>query len=243
MVLPHAAPRVTRRGLHSEVVTALGLRIVRGEYREGEVLPRTEELATQLGVSRTVVREGFRVLADKGMLVARQRAGTSVRPRDAWDLMDPDVIHWQRLAGPDIRFFRDLSEVRMAIEVRACRLAARRADPVSLDRMRAALAEMERHVADRDAYIQADLDLHAAILRATHNPLLAQLSQTITEGLVASRGLTVRPDGSMEAALPLHAAVIEAIASGDEERADGAMTRLVSRALGDLEAILGAEPR
>jgi len=223
------------------VVADLGLRIVRGDYAQGQILPSGDELAAQLGVSRTVVREGFRVLAEKGLVVARQRAGTRVRPRADWNLVDPDVIRWQRQAGPDLQFFRDLSEVRLTVEVQASRLAARRAGPGEIERMRGLLQEMELALADRDAYIRADLELHATILRATHNALLAQLSHTISEGLVASRDLTVRTDGSMEGALALHADVIEAIAAGDEVRAAAVMTRLVERAMGDIESILGRQ--
>lgn len=67
----------------------LGRRIVRGDYRPGDVLPRSDELATELGVSRTVVREALRVLTDKGLIVARQRTGTRVRRREEWNLVDP----------------------------------------------------------------------------------------------------------------------------------------------------------
>lgn len=84
------SPRVRRSGLHSAVVADLGLRIVRGDYAQGQVLPRADELAAELGVSRTVVREGFLGPAhQKGLVIARQRAGTRVRPRTEWNLVDP----------------------------------------------------------------------------------------------------------------------------------------------------------
>lgn len=98
----HYPPRLRRRGLHSVVVSTLGLGIVRGDHPAGSILPRSEELAVQLGVSRTVVREGIRALAEKGLLVSRQRAGARVRPREDRDLVDPDVIGWLRQAGPDL---------------------------------------------------------------------------------------------------------------------------------------------
>ena len=127
------------------------------------------------------------------------------------------------------------------IEVQASRLASHRASPDEIDRMRDLLAEMGRQLGDREAYIRADLELHATILRATHNALLAQLSYTISEGLMASRDLTVRSDGSMEAALALHAAVIAAIAAGDADRAQAVMSSLVDRALDDIRTILGGQ--
>jgi DNA-binding FadR family transcriptional regulator len=233
------APRVRRRGIHSDVVTELGLRIVRGDDRPGDVLPRADELAAELGVSRTVVREALRVLTEKGLVEARQRTGTRVRDRDQWNLVDPELIAWQRQAGPDLQFFRDLSDVRIAIEGTAARLAAERATPAEITRMRQLFGEMEREIGDAQRYAQADLELHATILRATHNALLAQLSHTISEGLVASREVTVRSPGASVASMPLHSDVVEAIASRDPDRAAELMAQLVGRALSDIEVILG----
>jgi len=232
-------PRVRRRGLHSDVVTELGLRIVRGDYQPGDVLPRAEELAAELGVSRTVIRETLRVLTEKGLVVSRQRTGTRVRSRDSWNLVDPELIGWQRRAGPDLQFFRDVSEVRVAIESAAAGHAAVRATQEEIARMRELFSEMEREIGDPQRYAQADLELHAVIMRATHNALLAQLTHTISEGLVASRDVTVRSPGASVASMPLHAEVVDAIAAHDPDRAAALMADLVKRALADIEVILG----
>lgn len=239
-----AAPaRSRRRGLHSDVVLELGLRIVKGEYAPGHVLPRSDVWAEQLGVSRTVVREVTRVLAEKGLVEARQRTGTRVRPRSDWNLVDPEVIAWQRQAGPDLQFFRDLSDVRVAIESTAARLAAERATPQEVSQMRELYVRMEQEIGDPVAYAAADLDLHAAILRATHNALLAQLTRTIGEGLVASRDVTVRSPGASARSMPLHASVVDAIAARDGDLAAARMTVLVEQAIRDIETILGDRSR
>jgi len=60
---PYTA-RVSRRGLHQEVVHNLGLAIVRGDHPPGELLARGEQLAASMGVSRTVLREAMMVLAE-----------------------------------------------------------------------------------------------------------------------------------------------------------------------------------
>ena len=160
-----------RRGIHSQVVSELGSRIVGGHYSSGAVLPKADSLADELGVSRTVVREATRVLAEKGLVESRQRAGTRVRERLDWDLIDPEVIAWQRSAGPDVSFFRDLSEVRMAIETTAARLAAERATPTQIAHFRESYAQMEQAMDDPHAYGQADLRLHDEIfgLPPTHS--------------------------------------------------------------------------
>jgi GntR family galactonate operon transcriptional repressor len=220
----------------------LGSRVVHGTYPAGTILPRADDLATELGVSRTVIREATRVLAEKGLVESRQRVGTRARERREWDLVDREVIAWQRAAGPDLEFFKNLSETRMAIEGTAARLAARRASPDEVQGMRKLCEQMERHADDATAYMRADLQLHAAILRAADNPLLLQLAHTVAEGLQASREVTVRSERGNLRAMPLHAAVVEAVAAGDEEAAASRMTRLLQLALDDIEAIMAAGP-
>lgn len=219
------------------------MRIVGGEYSPGEVLPRADALAEELQVSRTVLREAMRVLAEKGLVESRQRAGTRIRDRIDWKLVDPEVIGWHRRAGPDLQFFRDLSDARVAIESTAARLAAQRASEAEIERMRQLFARMEAAVDDPEAHAEADLELHGTILKAARNVLLAQLTDAIFEGLVASRDVTVRSSGaSIPAtlrAMPLHADVIEAIAARDPERAADCMTVLVEQAGSDIERILG----
>lgn len=237
--LQSPAARARRRGIHADLVWEIGLRIVSGEYAPGDTLPRADLWAEELGVSRTVIREVTRVLAEKGLVEARQRLGTRVRPRAAWNLVDPEVIAWQREAGPDLQFFRDLSDVRVAIEATAARLAAARATAEEVEGMRAQYARMEACIHDPTAYAAADLELHAAILRATHNELLTLLTATISEGLVASRDVTVRSPGASMRSMPQHAAVVEAIAARDGDLAAKRMTELVEQAIRDIEVILG----
>src|SRR5262249_47442185 len=84
-----------RRGLHGELVHALGMQIVRGELKPGDALPTEVESTSGPGVSRTVVREAIKVLAAKGLVVSRPKTGTQVRDRSFWNLMDPDVLAWR----------------------------------------------------------------------------------------------------------------------------------------------------
>ena len=88
-----------RRGLHRQLVHDIGVRILRGELRPGDSLV-TDAEADGETVSRTVVREAIKVLAAKGLVVARPRTGTHVRDRRYWNLMDPDVLAWRLEANP-----------------------------------------------------------------------------------------------------------------------------------------------
>src|SRR5690606_17190285 len=75
------------RNLHAHVMHELGRRIVGGELRPGEVLPREELLAEQMNVSRTALREAMKVLSAKGLVESRTKVGTRVR----------DPRHWHQL--------------------------------------------------------------------------------------------------------------------------------------------------
>src|SRR4051812_45996852 len=101
-----------RRGLHGAVVHDIGVRILRGDLRPGDVLPAEEELGGELGVSRTVLREAIKVLAAKRLVESRPKTGTRVLPRGEWNLIDPDVLAWRLEADPDEQFFADVNELR-----------------------------------------------------------------------------------------------------------------------------------
>lgn len=89
-----------RRGVHGQTVEAIDHRVFSGRIGEGDTLD-LGALQAELGVSLTALRESLKVLAAKGMVDARQKRGTFVRPRADWHLLDGDVLRWQfEFAGP-----------------------------------------------------------------------------------------------------------------------------------------------
>ncbi len=167
------AARVTRsltyprRGLHGEVVHLIGLQIMSGELKPGDPLPPEDELTSNLAVSRTVLREAVRVLAAKGLVDARPKVGTRVRARADWNILDPDVLSWRAEASNDSRLYEETTEVRLAIEPLAARLAATRATEDETSGIAEAYAAMEDGVDDQVAYLAADLRFHDRILAAS----------------------------------------------------------------------------
>ena len=59
----------------------MGRMIISGSIREGDFLPKELELSAKFGISRPAVREALKVLAAKGLVTSRRRAGTRVMPR------------------------------------------------------------------------------------------------------------------------------------------------------------------
>jgi DNA-binding GntR family transcriptional regulator len=72
----------TRMG-QEQIVRAMGVSILRGDYPEGALLPAEGDLMAQFGISRTVLREVLKTLAAKGLVVSKTRVGTKVRHQGA----------------------------------------------------------------------------------------------------------------------------------------------------------------
>src|SRR5205814_3934470 len=121
--IPFERSQYPEQSLHGRIVHAIGRRILSGDLRPGDLLPAEPDL----GASRTVVREAVKVLAAKGLVESRPKTGTRVRPRTAWNLIDPDVLAWRLETKPDRQFFQELIEIRRVVEPEVARLATTRA--------------------------------------------------------------------------------------------------------------------
>ena len=222
------------RGLHGLAVEALGRRIAGGLVAPGSALPTEQEIADEFGVSRSVVREALKVLAAKGLVSARPMAGTRVRPRAEWHLLDPDVLSWLTQTDAAAGLHADLLGVRRIVEPAAARLAAERSGGRSLADLEGALAGMDASWAEPDRFLLADLAFHAAILTASGNELLEQLVGAI--GTALRLGREIQPASDVGPAplpadlLPAHARVVDAIRSGDGDAAEAAMRAVVEAA-------------
>jgi GntR family galactonate operon transcriptional repressor len=223
-----------QRGLHGQVVRSIGLRIVRGDFPTGLVIPSEEMLSTELGVSRTIIREDIKVLAGKGLVESRPKIGTRVQPRTAWSLLDSDVLAWQYEAGFNEQFVRNLIEMRLMVEMTVVELAATRATDEEVDRIDRAYRGMQMGIADHDSFITADLEFHSAILAASHNELIQQMSGTIVAALLTSFRLSVRL-GATEESVMFHGAILAAIRRRDPGGARAAMQALVNRTAAEIE--------
>lgn len=229
----------TRRGLHGQVVDELGSRIVGGHLAPGETV-NLDGLEREFGISRTVVREAVKVLETKGLLEARPKRGTVVRPRAEWNLLDPEVVAWCFERGPDPRFLAALNEIRQVIEPAAARLAAERATAGDVASMRAALAALRADRGDIEASTEDDVTLHRAILAAAGNEILIRIGSLIEAGLRGRDRLAFAHDWETDY-LERHGDVVEAIAAGDSLRAETAMRRLVEDAAADATRALSLD--
>jgi GntR family galactonate operon transcriptional repressor len=226
-----------RRGLHGQVVDEIGGRIVGGELAPGATID-LDALERDFRISRTVVREAVKVLEAKGLLEARPKRGTFVRPRSDWNLLDADVVGWCFEYGPDTRFIVALEEIRQIVEPAAARLAAERVTAEDAVALRNALAALRADRGDIEASTEDDVTLHRAILAAAGNELLARVGSLIEAGLRGRDRLAFSYGWDTDY-LERHSEVVEAIIAGDGDRAEAAMRRLVHEAAVDTTRALG----
>lgn len=210
------------RQLHQQLMT--------GQWQVGDRLPAETELADQLGVGRSTVREAVRALVHAGMLETRQGSGTfvlSLTPGSSWE---------PRLRRAAVL---EVYEVREALEVQAARLAALRRTDSDVAALRESLAARDLSLATRDhgpaagdrasavtadeRFVQADLAFHRTVVAAAHNQLLAEMfdsfASVLREALVAV--VTDRDLGDVSVA-PTHARLVAAIEAGDADAAEQA---------------------
>jgi DNA-binding FadR family transcriptional regulator len=217
--------------MHECVVDELGRRIVGGVWEPRHPLPVEDLLAAEIGVSRGALREAVKALVAKGMLHVRPRTGTRVLPPEHWNHLDRDVLRWKQ-AEDATALLRDTSELRRIVEPEAARLAAGRAGPDDVRALYDALAAMEAAAAEpgRSGYVEADIAFHRALLDAGGNRLLGSLGRAIGIALEHSFLVSTQTPGAVEASLPGHRAIVEAVAAGDPAAAVAAVLGVVEAA-------------
>ncbi len=205
-----------RNHLVDSVITQLEGEIGAGTWPPGAQLPSETQLAGELGVGRSTVREAVRALVSTGVLESRQGSGTFVRsprPRPA------DLAARLRRGG-----VLEVYEVRQGLELVAARSAAVRRTAEDLASMEEALTRRRRaRSAGRTrAFVDADLDFHRSVVAAAHNPVLTDLFDSFLDVLRRAL-LDLAGDPALrQDTHPEHVALARAIRRSDEEGATAA---------------------
>jgi DNA-binding FadR family transcriptional regulator len=230
---PDARARRKSLRLHGMVARDIGILIVSGRYKAGDLLDGEIDASDRLNVSRTAYREAVRILAAKGLVEARPKIGTRVSPREKWHLLDPDVLGWIFKYEPDESLLRSLFELRKIVEPDAAALAAQRRTQAHVDAMREALESMAKHTLGSEIGRLADQNFHSALLDASGNPFLTSLTSGVGAAITWTTVYKQRQRPLQRDPIPDHRRVYDAIAAGDPVAAHRAMADLVDMALLD----------
>jgi GntR family transcriptional regulator, transcriptional repressor for pyruvate dehydrogenase complex len=209
-------------GVTHEAIERIRDRIASGDWGPGMRLPREAELAKELGLSRSSLREAVRALSLARVLEVRQGDGTYVSSLEAVDLLEPTVSATRLLRG---RTVLELFEVRRMLEPEAAAIAALRADDELKSRLRLELDRMF-DAGDRvEDLVEADTAFHDVIAQAPGNAVLRSLLQSLSTSTVRARlwhGIADR--AALDLARAEHSRIYEAILAGDPDLARAATT-------------------
>ena len=166
--LPGASGGAT---LASTLVADVRDALFEGRYAPGDFLGTEKDLAERHGVSRMVARDALRTLEAVGIVEIRRGAGggASITRGNPHLFAEALAVQLQlaRIAPEEIL------EAQSAVECLAAELAAERATPADIERMRRLIAEAERLINDREAFTRASLEFHLAVADASGNRVLA----------------------------------------------------------------------
>jgi DNA-binding FadR family transcriptional regulator len=227
-----AAARFGMMGLagasvHASLANEIGLRIVRGDYPPGTILPNEAKWAEIFEVSRSAVREAIKMLMGKSLLSSRSKVGSWVEPRERWNLLDRDVLGWYAMSPDKQKFLNIVQEFRYIIEPEATALAAQRRSDEQMAEISAACHDMGVATALPER-TQADTHFHLAILRASGNDLLVPLGALIETALTSLFAYTTRENDDLAYALKLHENIERNIRLRRPEAARKAVRKLLA---------------
>ncbi len=197
--------------------------ILSGQLKAGERLMEVQ-LAEEMGVSRTPVREAIRKLELEGLVVMVPRKGAYV-------------------AGISTKDITEVFEIRSALESLAAALACERITEEELEELERLLVQVAECAEknDLETLIQVDTRFHNVLYRASRNERLAQIINNLGDQIQRFRTTSLATPGRMKEALEEHKALVEAITARDVELARRLAEEHIENAENRLMEALGKE--
>jgi DNA-binding GntR family transcriptional regulator len=211
----------------TKILTAHAYRIIKEKIidlklRPGELLV-AQNLGTELGISRTPVREALVRLAQEG-------------------LVEPASGRKFRVSEITLQRILEIYEIRLAMESLAARSLAKRITPEGLERMRNCLAEAEGALkkGDHENFFKHDLEFHSILIELHGNETLRAFLQSMSDRMQQARHLTLSMAGRLENTIPEHGDLIKALEKRDAAAAERAVRRHLSVVVEQFKELMGS---
>ena len=246
---------VRRANLPTVIAEQLRRQIAEGEFAPGQQLPGHRDLATIFSVSVGTVREAISVLVSEGLIEARAGWGTFVAESptstragtapaaplggnsETSDSADAAIVSVNRgisLSPPlERKEIAELIEARETIEVQVVTLAAERATPEQIERLKAALSRMEAAAGHAKDYGDADFDFHSTLAEAADNQFLmnamVEIRARLKSDIELSLDALIRRFGDVHYSVGQHRRLVEAVERGDVAEARALSLEMMNR--------------
>jgi GntR family transcriptional repressor for pyruvate dehydrogenase complex len=205
-----------------EIAGQIGHLIVSARLPEGARLPSERDLAQLTGASRPTVSQAIRILIVRGLAESRRGSGAYVRRKPESSLAATVSL----MLSLDRESVTHLNDLRLWLESDGITQAIRLSTPAEVDAGEAALRRLAASAGDTSAWISADTNFHATLVRASHNPYLASIYESVHETLINYEYRSWIDCGTVPAWLrpgeaarltALHAPILAAVRDRDEE--------------------------
>jgi len=215
---------IAKKKLSEKVVDEIRKRMDNGELKIGDKLPNQNELALEMGVSRTSLREAMNILALLGVIEQKPGYGTAIRKKVPE--INPEGLKPTLLS--DSETTRELLEARQIIEIGAVRLTACHAIKSQVNKIAKLVDRMQGMLDKREylGYAQEDLKFHIIIAEFSKNRFLKEAFVSIKQHmqLFMQEHTQLLPDVLAEAQKH-HEAICNAISNHDPEKAGREMDK------------------
>lgn len=225
---------VKQKRLSSEVANQITDLILQNHLQLGDKLPPERQLAEELGVSRTVLREAMKALEERGLVEVKQGSGTFVCS-PSFEMVSDSL---SLLLQADMARYLELMEVRRILDVEIAGRLAEEATEKDIDRLDDKIARMWQVLDSPEEFVEEDVAFHMEFYEAMKNELLLTIMQPVTELLMEAMGMTFEAPGSAESSLRRHEKLVERIRARDAEGARSAMWEIISRGMERLKEAL-----
>lgn len=218
-------PSVRPKGLPlvaEDVAEQIQQFIISRNLPEGERLPSERDLAEILGTSRPTVSQAIRILVVKGLVQSRRGSGTYVSRRPQQSLAATVNL----MLDLDRESVHHLNDLRLWLETMGVVQAIERATEEEIEECQNALDELKESTGDISAWMSADTQFHATLVRASHNPYLTSIYESVHTTLIeyeyhawVDQGAVPKWLKKSEAAAvnALHEPILRAVRDRDEE--------------------------
>jgi GntR family transcriptional repressor for pyruvate dehydrogenase complex len=217
--------KIKSQRLYEQIIKQIQDQILQGSLRPGDQLPSERELADNFGVSRTAVREAIKALQEKGLVEIQVGKGTFITDGvDGMSQVMRDSLSWIVEIGSKNGMF-DLVQIREVLEPGITEIAAQKATAKEIEAMQHAVQVMDSSMNDADLFVEADLEFHMALARATQNLLLIVLLDPIVDLLREQRKQIFRVEGGPQRGQKHHKQILKMVMAHDGAAARKAMIK------------------
>ncbi|NRB54665.1 MAG: transcriptional regulator NanR [Salinicola sp.] len=223
-----AAGPIRRRKLSDEVLERLLALIRAQKLQPGDQLPPERELMALYGVGRPAIREAMQQLASMGRITINHGERARVSEVTVHSMISQFDTTARFLLDDDAENIDHLKQARLFFEAGMVRMAATRATPDAIDKLRGLIDDMQRSQRG-DAFIECDMAFHSAIADMTGNPIFSATARAMLHWLKDYHLGIVSFRGAEDVSLREHHQIVDCLADNDPDAAEQAMRDHLTR--------------